>query len=145
MVGPNLSDRLHDEHRRYEFTNGDSNITLTLTSSIYGPEHHDGTAFAAGLQGSPDLVMIHNAAIFQYETWFGTIKMLSDRNQRTIITEPIETSIEIMSKHFVNINCTLTIPATVNPFKQPVYQWKKEVNLPGWSNGFITGFGDFSK
>jgi hypothetical protein len=30
-----------------------------------------------------------------------------------------------------------------NPFKQPLYNFKKYVNLPGWSNGFIFGVGEF--
>ncbi|KAJ3416926.1 hypothetical protein HDV05_007984 [Chytridiales sp. JEL 0842] len=142
MIGPSISSRLQDDHKRYYFSNNDSTLTLTLTAAVYGPTHYNGSFLPAADRGSetPDLVVIHNAGIFQYETWFGTIKYLSDVKQKTIITEPIETSIEIMRQHFMNINCVLSVKTRLNPFRQPVFQWKKEVNLPGWSNGFITGF-----
>ncbi|KAJ3212898.1 hypothetical protein HDU67_003515 [Dinochytrium kinnereticum] len=147
LIGPSLSTRLHDQHRRYYFSNADSTIAVTLTTAEYGETHYDSSAFGSDpkYRGAsvPDLVIALNAAVFQYQSWLPTVKMLVDKGQRTVFTEPIETTVEILARNLVPIQASLAFATRVNPFRQPVFQWKREVNLPGWSNGFITGMGKF--
>ncbi|KAI9328767.1 hypothetical protein DFJ73DRAFT_861369 [Zopfochytrium polystomum] len=147
MIGPNLSKRLRDEHRSYTFANDSSTLHVSLRSEEYLNVHYDGSAFGLDRKtrgaSPPDLVVLMNAAIFQYPNYFPTIKLLMEKGQRTVFTEPIETSVEIMSKQFQQIGGALSVPVRANPFRQPIFQWKKEVNLPGWSNGFLTGMGKF--
>ncbi|KAJ3187565.1 hypothetical protein HK101_009367 [Irineochytrium annulatum] len=149
LIGPNLSKRLRPEHTSYSFSNGSSTIHVTLNGAEYGTPHLDGSAFGSDPKtrgaAPPDLVIAMNAAVFQYQSWLPTVKLLVDRGQRTVFTEPIETTIEILAKNLIPIQASLAIKTRVNPFRQPVFQWKREVNLPGWSNGFITGLGNFSE
>ncbi|KAJ3325529.1 hypothetical protein HDU76_013147 [Blyttiomyces sp. JEL0837] len=145
MVGPSISKRLRPEHLSYTFKNETSTMHISLRSEEYQALHYDGSLFGLDrkTRGSvpPDLVVILNAAVFQYPNYAPTIKMLIDKGQRTIFTEPIETSVEIMGKQIAPLGGALSAAVQVNPFRQPVFQWKKEVNLPGWSNGFMAGFG----
>ncbi|KAI8841700.1 hypothetical protein BC829DRAFT_420531 [Chytridium lagenaria] len=131
-----------------QLSNGSSTLVVTLNTAEYGAPHHDGSAFGTDpkTRGAPipDLVIALNAAVFQYQSWLPTVKLLVDKGQRTVFTEPIETTVEILARNLVPIQATLAFPTRVNPFRQPVFQWKREVNLPGWSNGFITGMGDFN-
>ncbi|KAJ3237157.1 hypothetical protein HDU81_009913 [Chytriomyces hyalinus] len=146
MVGPTVSKRLRPEHTAYSFTSGTSTLNVTLTSAEYSSVHYDSSYFGSvnkKTQGAtpPDLVIILNGGVFQYQTFAPTIKLLMDKGARIVFTEPIETSAVVMGKQFEGMKWNLTAPIEVNPFRQPVFQWKKEVNLPGWSNGFITGAG----
>ncbi|KAJ3106538.1 hypothetical protein HDU97_006131 [Phlyctochytrium planicorne] len=147
LIGPAVSTRLHDEHKRYLFTNGNSTLIVTLNSAEYGAPHYDSSAFGSdpNIRGAPvpDLVIALNAAVFQYQSWLPTVKLLVDKGQKTVFTEPIETTVEILARSLAPLQATLAFPTRVNPFRQPVFQWKREVNLPGWSNGFITGMGSF--
>ncbi|KAJ3118796.1 hypothetical protein HDU96_008520 [Phlyctochytrium bullatum] len=147
LIGPSLSTRLHEEHKKYYFSNGDSTLWVTLNAAEYGAPHYDSSAFGndPAIRGSatPDLVIALNAAVFQYQSWLPTVKLLVDKGQRTVFTEPIETTVEILARNLAPIQASLAFPTRVNPFRQPVFQWKREVNLPGWSNGFITGMGSF--
>ena len=179
MIGPNVSKRLQPSHQSYFFTNRDqkqsttsadsddnkenmnqdkySTIFISLRSEEYGPAHNDGSVYF-GLESSkrgkspPDLVVIHNAGVFQYPSWFPTLQLLAQKGQPTLLTEPIETGVEVMEKNFVaavklkreDVRMKETgDDVEVNPFRGPIFQWKKEVNLPGWSNAFVTGFGKF--
>ncbi|KAI8618997.1 hypothetical protein BC830DRAFT_1106051 [Chytriomyces sp. MP71] len=144
MVGPTVSKRLRSEHTSYSFASGDSTLNVTLTSSEYTPVHFDSSYFGSvnkKTQGTspPDLVLVLNGGVFQYQTFAPTIKLLMDKGARILFTEPIETSAIVMGKQFEGMKWNLTVPIAANPFRQPVFQWKKEVNLPGWSNGFYTG------
>ncbi|ORY51361.1 hypothetical protein BCR33DRAFT_675996 [Rhizoclosmatium globosum] len=148
MVGPTISKRLREDHQSYSFKAQNSTLTVTLTSAEYSLVHYDASYFGAQnkkTQGAtpPDLVIILNGGVFQYQTFAPTIKLLMDKGARIVFTEPIETSAVVMGKQFESMKWTLSLPVAVNPFRQPVFQWKKEVNLPGWSNGFITGAGKF--
>ncbi|KAJ1554572.1 hypothetical protein HK405_004659, partial [Cladochytrium tenue] len=112
MVGLNLSKRLRDEHKAYTFTNGDSTLHVTLRPEEYTTVHYDGSAFGLDRKtrgaSPPDLVVLMNAAVFQYPTYFATIKLLIEKGQRTLFTEPIETSIEIMAKQFQGLGGSLS-------------------------------------
>ncbi|KAI9339394.1 hypothetical protein BDR26DRAFT_1007923 [Obelidium mucronatum] len=150
MVGPTVSKRLRPDHTAYEFKSGTSTLNVTLTSAEYGLVHYDASYFGAQnkkTQGTspPDLVIILNGGVFQYQTFAPTIKLLMDKGAKILFTEPIETSAVVMGKQFEAMKWVMTLPVSVNPFRQPVFQWKKEVNLPGWSNGFITGTGKFDE
>ncbi|KAJ3007888.1 UNVERIFIED_CONTAM: hypothetical protein HDU68_003304 [Siphonaria sp. JEL0065] len=150
MVGPTVSKRLRADHQAYEFKNENSTLNITLTSAEYGLVHYDASYFGAQnkkTQGAspPDIVIILNGGVFQYQTFAPTIKLLMDKGAKILFTEPIETSAIVMGKQFESMKWTMTLPVSVNPFRQPVFQWKKEVNLPGWSNGFITGTGKFDE
>ncbi|KAJ3352740.1 hypothetical protein HDU83_007688 [Entophlyctis luteolus] len=144
MVGPVISKRLRADHTSYEFKSGTSTLAITLTSAEYNLVHYDASFFNAANKKTagttpPDLVLILNGGVFQYQTFAPTVKLLMDKRARIVFTEPIETSAVIMGKQFESMRWSLSVPIAVNPFRQPVFQWKNEVNLPGWSNGFITG------
>ncbi|KAJ3142014.1 hypothetical protein HK100_003877 [Physocladia obscura] len=144
MVSPVISKRLRPEHTAFEFKSENSTLAVTLTSAEYGLVHYDSSYFASTNKKTagatpPDLVLILNGSVFQYQTFAPTIKLLMDKKARIVFTEPIETAAVVMGKQFENMKWNLSIPIMANPFRQPVFQWKKEVNLPGWSNGFITG------
>ncbi|KAJ3075173.1 hypothetical protein HDU98_009010 [Podochytrium sp. JEL0797] len=151
MVGPTVSKRLRPDHTSYTFKNSTSTLYVSLTSAEYSLVHYDASYFGSvnkKMQGSspPDLVLILNGGVFQYQTFAPTIKLLMDKGAKILFTEPIETSAVVMGKQFESMKWKpLSTEVEVNPFRQPVFQWKKEVNLPGWSNGFIVGAGDLKK
>ncbi|KAI8915306.1 hypothetical protein DFJ77DRAFT_548530 [Powellomyces hirtus] len=145
MVSPAISSRLPPQHMTLGIRNEqmDSTIIVTLREGLYSTHHLSGELYTAeGLPfgtGKPDAVIIMNSALLAMQSWAPTIKMLIDNRQKTLFTEQMEHTVEMIAKQLDAIGCALTVEATVNPFRQPVLQWKKDTNLPGWSNGFIFG------
>ncbi|KAI8593401.1 hypothetical protein BDZ88DRAFT_404552 [Geranomyces variabilis] len=145
MVSPAVSPRLPPQHGTLGIRNEamDSTIIVTLRNGLYSPQHLSGEAYKAeGLPfgiGKPDAVIIMNSALLSMQSWLPTIKMLIDNKQKTLFTEQMEHTVDLIANQLATIGCPLTVPATVNPFRQPVLAWKKDTNLVGWSNGFIFG------
>ncbi|KAJ3288744.1 hypothetical protein HK104_007993 [Borealophlyctis nickersoniae] len=143
MIGPALSERLRPEHATLGIRNEtlDSTMLVTLRSGLYTPEHHTGAAYRAeGLPmgtDKPDLVIAMNAALFATPTWSHTLQYLIQSKQRMAFTETMEQNVEVVKKNLAMIGAGLSAGPVVNPFRQPVWQYKRETNLPGWSNGFV--------
>ena len=149
MCGPAVSPRLSGEHRGMYFKSeaSDSSVLVTLFNSLYSPEHHSGAAFvkeSGGLmpfgKGEPDLVVILNGNLLAHETWIPSIKLLVDAGQKTLLTEPMEQGADAIGRNLPALGGSLSLGATLNPFRQPIYHFKKDTNLPGFSNAFIFGF-----
>jgi hypothetical protein len=150
MIGPEISPRLEPSHRGMYFVSPErgTEVLLSLTSSVYTPEHYSGSVMTKESGGSlpfgkgtPDVVIILNGNLLGHESWVESIKLLVDEGQKTLVTEPMEQGIEAIARNLPALGAQLSIEPTPNPFKQPVYQYKKDTNLPGWSNAFISGFG----
>ena len=146
LIGPAVSNRLLPEHSHILYKNESNKVLVTLTSSVYTPECHSGSAILTGKEtfipfgkGKPDVVLIMNGYLLADENWIPTFKHLVQMEQKTIITEPMEQHVEAMCRNIPGIGGRITLAKTPNPFKRPVCEWKRDSNLPGWSNGFIFG------
>ncbi|KAI9098233.1 hypothetical protein DFS34DRAFT_649820 [Phlyctochytrium arcticum] len=145
MISPAISPRLPPTHSTLGIRNEslDSTLIVTLRQGPYSPEFYTGEAFAAtGLPfgaGKPDLVVMLNAGLLANASWGPTMKLLIENRVKTIVTEEMEHSCELILKQLEQIGCNVSLKTTVNPFRQPVYLWKRDTNLPGWSNGFMIG------
>jgi hypothetical protein len=143
-----MSTRLAQEHRQMFFESKDtgSRLLLTLTPLLYTPECHSGKAIIESFEGNlpfgkgkPDVAIILNGNLLAYETWVHSIKLLVDLKQKVLITEPLEQNVEALARNLPAIGGLLSLEITLNPFRQPVYAFKKDTNLPGFSNAFICG------
>ncbi|KAI8822995.1 uncharacterized protein EV422DRAFT_387526 [Fimicolochytrium jonesii] len=145
MISPSVSSRVPPQHATIGIRNEqmDSTILITLRESLYGEPHITGDAYKAeGLPfgtGKPDVVIIMNSSLISSPSWLPTVRLLIENRQKTILTEQMEHTVDMIAKQLDLIGCPLTVKPEVNPFRQPVYQWKKDTNLPGWSNAFIYG------
>ncbi|TPX67874.1 hypothetical protein SpCBS45565_g03449 [Spizellomyces sp. 'palustris'] len=146
MISPAISPRLPGPHATLGIRNETmgSTILITLRPGMYSPEQYSGEAYKTdGLPfgtGKPDLVVIMNSGLLASPTWGPALKLLIENGQKTLMTEEMEHTAELIGKQLVQIGCPFTVEPVANPFRQPVFLWKKDTNLPGWSNGFIFGF-----
>ncbi|KAI9199856.1 uncharacterized protein BJ171DRAFT_199257 [Polychytrium aggregatum] len=144
MIGPAISKRLRPEHRTYHFTShtGKGSLSISLRPEMYIPPFLEGTA--PEQEGSlavekPDVIIGLNTAFLAYQTWIPSLKMIIDKKQPSLFTEGMEQALEQVNKNLPMLGGTLSILPQVNPFRQPLFQFKKDMNLPAWSNGFICG------
>jgi hypothetical protein len=124
----------------------ESQVLVSLVHSLYTEECYSGKILEKEAmmlpfgKTKPDLVFIPNGNLLAHETWIASIKLLIDKQQKTMITEPLEQGVEAIGMNLPALGGKLSLSATPNPFRQPIFQFKKDTNLPGWSNGFICGF-----
>ncbi|KAJ3002988.1 hypothetical protein HKX48_001999, partial [Thoreauomyces humboldtii] len=145
MISPAISPRLPPQQATLGIRNEamDSTILVTLRPGLYSPQHLSGDQYKSeGLPfgtGKPDVVVVMNSALLAQQTWAPTLKLLMDAKQKTLFTDQMEHTVEMIAKQLDVVGCKLSVGPVINPFRQPVLQWKKDTNLPGWSNGFLFG------
>jgi hypothetical protein len=81
-----------------------------------------------------------NGLLLGYETWIPSIQMIISKKAKVYCTEGMEQNAASVGRNLVNLRHGLLIPVAKNPFRQPVFQFKKDANLPAFSNGFLFGF-----
>ncbi|KAI8911062.1 hypothetical protein EDD86DRAFT_204302 [Gorgonomyces haynaldii] len=156
MVGPNIAQDIPPQNRAMllKSTANDSSIFISINPGIYSPEHHSAAAFKLPAefpkellvgqnfgQEKPDLVIAMNAALLQYQEWAPTLKFMIEQDATLYVTERMENMAHGVASNIHMLGGKLTVPVEANPFKQPVLDFKKDVNLPGWSNGFLFALG----
>ncbi len=137
MVGDQVSEKKLPPYR-VEDAALQSSLHITLTRSMYGPEHATGTAWAAAggkEQRAPDMVILPNAGLVQHPTWPPTIQGLVASGITTVVTEPMEQAALMVQSQLAGAGVPVS-EVGPNPFRMPVFQFNKDVNLPSFDNGF---------
>lgn len=157
MIGPAISAQIHPQHRSMALRSDESNssIFITLNTDVYQPKYVEGKAFPVSDSipqelrnlfnfgpDKPDLVIGLNAALLMYAEWKPCVQMLSKMGQKVIFTDVLEQMIDAVDANLPMLGASLSIKAQPNPFKHPVFLFKQDMNLPGWTNGFYYGMGD---
>ncbi|KAI8802992.1 hypothetical protein BJ742DRAFT_512482 [Cladochytrium replicatum] len=122
----------------FTFSNSNSTIKITYTNGIYASEILEGKQTP---YEKPDVVLCLNAGLLGPGGQYVPLRLFYERGVKLLVTEPMEQSIHILAGQLAKAaNVILSVPPTPNPFRQPVFQFNGNVNLPSWSNGFIFGF-----
>ncbi|RKO96210.1 hypothetical protein CAUPRSCDRAFT_12097 [Caulochytrium protostelioides] len=143
MVNPEMSANLTPAQAMYTSKSSvhGGSLTITLHRGVYGPEHASGEAFMT--KGPADVVVIMNAALYASPAWPPTLGVLyqqRSRGTRVVCTEPMEMNVAITLEGIRKLGVSgISLETRLNPFRQPVYQWKNNVGMPSYSNGFIWG------
>ncbi|EGF82527.1 hypothetical protein BATDEDRAFT_34496 [Batrachochytrium dendrobatidis JAM81] len=156
MIGPSISKDIKAKHRSIAMRSeaSDSSIFISFNTDLYLPKYLEGTAFPIPPNlpdeiktkfnfgvGKPDLVIALNAAVMSYKEWKPCVQMLIEANQKAVFTDGLEQMGDALGSNLPHLGSKLSVKATPNPFRHPVYQYKPDVNLPSWSNGFYFGIG----
>ncbi|KAL2919138.1 hypothetical protein HK105_201411 [Polyrhizophydium stewartii] len=156
MIGPAISKRIQPQHRTLALRSEASKASLfmTLNSDFYREKYVDGTGFPDKPPvpeqfhklfnfgtGKPDLVIALNANVLSDPNWRECIEMLVKRKARVVFTDQIEHMGELLGQNLPHLGSSLTVKPQANPFRQPVFQFKPDINLPAFSNGFYYGMG----
>ncbi|KAJ3371790.1 hypothetical protein HDU91_004935 [Kappamyces sp. JEL0680] len=156
MIGNNISPDIPPQQRAMAIRSvaNESSIFVSVTTSLYQPQHLDGSAFQlpdnipAEIKASqnfgdcpPDLVIAMNAALVVHGEWAPVLAMIGKSGTKFLATERMEQLCNSAKANMPRLNTSVTVDTHPNPFRQPLYEFKKDVNLPGWSNGYIIGIG----
>ncbi|KAH6584561.1 hypothetical protein BASA60_000925 [Batrachochytrium salamandrivorans] len=156
MIGPSISGNIKAQHRSLAMRSeaSMSSLFITLNTDLYHPKYLEGTAFPIPPNlpdkvkqifnfgvGKPDLVIALNAAVMSYQEWKPCVQMLLEANQKVVFTDGLEQMGDALDSNLPHLGSRLSIKSTPNPFRHPVYQYRADVNLPSWSNGFFFGMG----
>lgn len=131
-----------------------SSIFITTSTCLYGQSHIDGTGYPKELSdkslkpqnlgtGKPDMIIALNAGLVTQKEWAPAIARIAKSGIKFLVTERMEQLCNAAQINLPTLNAKITVSPHLNPFRQPLFDFKKDVNLPGWSNGFIFGMGDF--
>ena len=156
MVGAQVSPKIPMEQSSVLIKSvaNESSILITLTAGVYGPQHIDGSTFQLPPempeemkkelnygQGKPDAVISLNAALVAHEEWGAILSCVANNDVPFFVTEQVEQMYRAAESALSNLGLRTTVEFQPNPFKQPIYQFKRNINLPSWSNAFIFGIG----
>ena len=157
MIGPQISNDIpaHNRAMLLKSQSNDNSLFISLNPGNYTPQHHDASLFKLPDefpkdllkgqnfgQGKPDLVIALNANLLGYPDWAPTLKFLCDAKQTVYITDRMEQMAHAVTANIHMVGGKMVVPVQANPFRQPVFDFKKDVNLPGWSNGFLFAVGN---
>ncbi|KAJ3000030.1 hypothetical protein HDV02_000982 [Globomyces sp. JEL0801] len=160
MIGPNISGAIPPELRAMILRSvaNDSTLFISLNSVPYQAEHISGQAFQlpdsvpAEVKASqnfgespPDLIIALNAELVAHQEWAETAAAIIQSQRKFVMTERIEQLCSATCANISRVGGKVTLPPHCNPFRQPVYEFKKDVNLPGWSNAYLLGLGNFDE
>jgi hypothetical protein len=154
MIGNNILAEIPSAQRAMAIRSikNDSSVFISLTTSLYQPQHLNGTAYKLPKdvpkevlesqnfgEGRPDLIIALNAELIVHGEWFPALTMIAKSGVRFLISERMEQLCHAAEANLSKASAKMTIPTHPNPFKQPLFEFRKEANLPSWSNGFIFG------
>jgi hypothetical protein len=154
MIGNNISKDIPPQQRAMMLQSAanDSSVFITLTTSIYAPQHLDASAFQMPGDvppeilekhnfgtSDPDLIICLNASLVVFPEWGQFLAMVVKSGRKLLVTEHMEQLCTAAEMNLPRLGSTLSVAAQPNPFRQPLFDFKKDVNLPGFSNGFIMG------
>lgn len=157
MIGPNISPDIAPNHRAMllKSISNDNSIFISLNRDIYGPQHYDASAFKLPDefpeqmlkdqnfgQDPPDLIIALNAGLLHHEEWAGALRFLASAEATIYCTEPLEQMAVAVGMNAHMVGGRLMAPIQPNPFKQPIFDYKTNVNIPAWSNAFLFAFGN---
>jgi hypothetical protein len=119
----------------------DTTLYVSVTRSLYGEAHLSGEAFKGAPHGTgkPDFVVLLNANLLQHPTWPPTVQLLAQSGTPTIITEAMEQAAEAVMRQLKASNLPVS-DVSLNPFRMPLFQFTRDVNLPAVENGFWYAF-----
>ena len=146
MIGKEIISSVNPKHcnMNIKSKSTDSSIFLSFTHGLYSQDFFSGEAFkfGDGVLTEPDLVLCMNATLYSSKDWDAAIKMVLETTKPLIITEKMEQlCMGDMAKVFqINPSRKINIQLQPNPFRAPVFEFKKDVNFPAYSNGFIFGY-----
>ena len=156
MVGTSVSPNIPMEQSSVliRSAGNESSILLTLTAGLYGAQHIEGTAFQLPPdmpeemknelnfgQGKPDILIALNAGLVAHDEWGAILSCIGKSGVKFLVTEQIEQMCLAATSILPDIGLKTIVETQPNPFRQPVYGFKKDINLPTWSNAFIFGIG----
>ena len=148
MIGPSVSKTLPNENRHYNFYSKekDSNLDITLSHSLYTEEFYSGSKLSSDFPslkyglGEPTAIIILNGLLLGYDSWISSVKLIIAKKAHVFCSEGMEQNAESVARNLKNLEHKLCNPIAANPFRQPIFQYKKDANLPAFSNGFVFGF-----
>lgn len=127
----------------------ESTLFMSVTSGLYQPQHIDGTAYKLPDDipeevlnsqnfgsGRPDLIIAMNAQLVVHGEWYPAMQMIVKSRIKFLVTERMEQLCNAVESNLPRLGAVMSEKTKPNPFKQPLYEFKKDVNIPGWSNGF---------
>lgn len=152
MIGPEVSKHIEPAQRAImlKSVSNDSTIFVTVQNGLYSPDHFSGVAFKLPKdfptemsnnnnfgQTAPDVVIAMNAALMAYPEWAQSLRTITEGGGELYVTDRMESTCyqTVHSLGMINSHSNVTIQT--NPFRQPMIDFKKDVNLVGFSNGFI--------
>ncbi|KAJ1534651.1 hypothetical protein HK096_003607, partial [Nowakowskiella sp. JEL0078] len=133
-ISPNLTPTV------YKFSNVEisSTLKITLRQGTYLEPQMNGEG--EHLEGKfPDSVICLNAPVNGPQSNMVPWKILVESPVRSLVTVSMESSalfLESMLLRNTGGRFTFGVRPTVNPFRQPCFEFQQDVNLPAWSNGF---------
>lgn len=154
MIGNRISSDIPPTQRAMAIRSpsNDSTIFLSLTTSLYTAQHLDGTAFSLPADvpeeiaksqnfgaGEPDVILALNAALVVHGEWAPFLQMVGKSGKKLLVTESMEQLCNSDVANLPRVGTKMSISIRLNPFRMPMQEFKKDVNLPGFSNGFIFG------
>ena len=158
MIGNAISQDIPPQQRAMciRSISAESSIFMSITPSLYQPQHLDGTAFALPDNvpeevlasqnfgtGAPDLIIAMNAGLIMHQEWGPALQMIAASNKKFLVTERLEQFCIAAISNLPRLGAKLKFDTEPNPFRQPLYEFNKDVNLPSFSNGFMFGMGDW--
>lgn len=152
MIGLNVSQTLPQDKRAIllKSMSNDSTIFVTMQPGMYSPQHYNADAFKLPDsfpkelikdnnfgQGKPDVIIALNGNIMAQQEWAPTVRFLVEQDAELYVTDRMEATLSglVSSLHLIGSRCV--VATQPNPFRQPLLDFKKDVNLPSWSNGYI--------
>jgi hypothetical protein len=156
MIGASMSDKIPQDKRALlmKSASNDSTVFISLNQGVYAPTHYDATQFKLPDnfpkemlkeqnfgQDKPDLVIALNAGLLQHNEWAPTLKFLAEQDGLLYVTERMEQGGVAAAQNMHMIGGAVRGLVEPNPFRQPTLDFKKDVNIPGWSNGYVFVFG----
>jgi hypothetical protein len=158
MIGDKIAKDIPPQQRAMliRSVQNNSSIFLSVSTSYYQPHHLDGSAFQIPQElpedqlnkqnfgaCKPDMIICLNAGLVVHQEWAQAIQAIAQSGVKLLVTERMEQLCNAAKQNLPRLNAKVGLDVQANPFKQPLYDFKKDVNLPGWSNGFIFGIGEF--
>jgi hypothetical protein len=122
FYGPQVKSGL----RPFSFSSGTNKLNIFFHSTLYTPEE----------KNKPDLLVAMNAGLLHHQDWVPTIRMVAQLKWPTYFTEPLEISVLMMLQNFQAIGATVK-NVSVNPFRNPVAEYRDDLNFLGWQNGWL--------
>ncbi|MCO5579481.1 hypothetical protein L7F22_033336 [Adiantum nelumboides] len=88
----------------------------------------------------PDFIFAPNAGVAAFSSWVPTMELIHRLQVPAIFTDFCEEATILASKCIQEVlQCEVTIPMQINPFRQPITPPCKVMELPTYSNCFLFG------
>lgn len=159
MIGDKISPSIAPQHRGMVIKSQANNSTLfiSLNSGFYAPQHHDASASSSHPISLPRSVLAktlvtRNPILLLRLMPPSSFTMNGPKRSvcvpkatQFLVTERIEQLCRTAEANLGQLGISLTLPIQKGKFLRPVFEFQRELNLPGFSNGFLMGMGPFEE